>query len=305
MIRVGVLRGGTGNKYDESISTGAYVLKNLSRDRYEPIDIFVDRKGVWHLDGVPLSSNKLKMRVDVIWNALNGFYGADGKSQQAIENLGIPYTGSGPLASAVAMNKKLSKDYLSKRGIKTPHGVYVEDWGDREEIVKEVVHNVAKKLSPPWMIEPISRPRGDGAMRANTRDELTAVLLNMFDADIPVLVEEAVLGKEVSVDVVNGFRGKEIYTFLPVVKNDLRAKIKKDESEELQKIVCDVHKSLGLSHYSCVQAVITPKGNIYVLGADTVPELHEDSSLHHSFESVGVTFDEFAKHMIKSALGRR
>jgi D-alanine-D-alanine ligase len=304
MIRVGVLRGGASNKYDESLATGAYVLKNLPRDRYEPVDIFVDRAGDWHLGGVTVTEDKLKLRVDMIWNALHGFYGEDGKVQQTLESLGIPYLGSDPLASAVTMNKKLSKDYLSKRGIKTPRGVYVEDWGDggREESVTEVVHNVSKKLSPPWIVEPISRPQGDGASRAKTRDELTAILLHMIDADIPVLIEEAVIGKEVSVDTVSGFRGKHDYTFLPVVKNNSGMRVKKDESIALQKTARDVHKAFGLGHYSRIDTVVTPKGHVYVLSVDTVPRLHEQSDLHHSLREVGSSFDEFARHIIEMAM---
>jgi D-alanine--D-alanine ligase len=306
MLRIGVLRGGTSNKYDESLATGAYVLAHLPIDRYEPVDLFVDRSGIWHIGGMPMSEDRLKLRVDVIWNALHGFYGEDGKVQHALENLGIPYIGSGPLSSAIAMNKKLSKDYLAKRGIQTPRGVYIEDWGDgeREETVAGVVHNISKKLSPPWVVEPISRPNGNGAIRAKTRDELTAILLAMIDADIPVLIEEAVLGKEVSVSTVAGFRGKDTYTFLPIIKNDLHAKLKKDESAELQKIASDVHKTLGLGQYSRTEACITPKGKIYVIATDTLPSFHTDSDLHNSLDSLGVTFEEFAKHLIGDAMGK-
>lgn len=307
MIRVGVLRGGTGNKYDESLATGAYVLRHLPRDKYEPVDIFIDRNGDWHLGGVAVNPDKLKLRVDMIWNALHGFYGEDGKVQQTLESIGIPYTGSDPLPSAISMNKKLTKEYLSKRGIKTPRGVYVDDWGDggREESVEDVVHNISKKLSPPWIIEPISRPHGNGATRAKTRDELTAQLLQMFDADIPVLVEEAVLGRDVSIDTVAGFRSKNDYTFLPVVKDNLGLRIKKDESGLLQKIACDVHKAFGFGQYSKINTVITPKGHVYVLSVDTVPKFHEGGDLHHSLREVGSSFEEFARHMIETAMKRK
>ena len=73
MIRVGVLRGGTGNQYEQSLATGAYVLKHQPKDTYEVSDIFLDRDGVWHFNGAPLDYEKLMRRVDVIWNALHGF----------------------------------------------------------------------------------------------------------------------------------------------------------------------------------------------------------------------------------------
>ena len=306
MIRVGVLRGGSSNQYEQSLATGAYVLRHLPRDRYEPIDIFLDRDGVWHLGGKPLSQEKLKMRVDVVWNALHGFYGEDGKVQQLLESLGIPYTGAGPLSSAIAMNKKLAKGHLAKLGIKTPRGVYIEAWGkgEREETVAGVTAAVSKKFSPPWVVEPISRGQANGAMRAKTRDELSALLLHMFDLDIPVLIEEEVLGKEVSVIAASGFRGQPVYTFIPAGKGDTHVRMPKGQSETLQKIAQAVHLGLALAPYSRTTATVTLKGHMYVTGVETMPALHEDSDLHRSLMAVGSSFDEFARHMIESALNK-
>lgn len=306
MIRVGVLRGGTGNQYEQSLASGAYVLKNLPKDTYEVSDIFLDRDGVWHYNGTPLDYEKLMRRVDVIWNALHGFYGEDGKVQQLLENLSIPYIGSGPLTSAITMNKKLLNDHLSKCNIKTPHGLYIEDWGEGtvEETVPDVVSAVSKKLSPPWIIEPISKGEGFGGITAKTRNELMTVLSQMFELKTPVLVEEAVLGKNVSVSSVADFRGESVYTFLPVQTDNLNVKLHKNESELLQKLAKEIHKNMHLGHYSRVEAVISPKGNIYVKNIETVPAFHKESDLHHAIAGVGSSFKEFARHLIGKAVGK-
>ena len=303
MIRVGVLRGGTGNQYEQSLATGAYVLQNLPKDTYEVFDIFLDRDGVWHLNGTPLNYEKLMRHIDVIWNALHGFYGADGKVQQLLENLSIPYIGSGPLSSAITMNKKLLNDHLAKCNVKTPRGIYVEDWGDStvEETVPDVVTAVSKKLSPPWIIEPISKGEGMGGITAKTRDELTTVLSQMFELKMPILIEEAVFGKNVSVSSVADFRGESVYTFLPTQTDNLNAKLHKNESELLQKLAKEIHKNMHLGHYSRVEAIISPKGNIYVKNIETVPALHKESDLHHAIAGVGSSFKEFAKHLISRA----
>lgn len=303
MIRVGVLRGGTSNQYDQSLATGAYVLKHLPRDRYEPVDIFLDREGIWHFNGTPLGHDKLKMRVDVIWNALHGFYGEDGKVQQLLESLSIPYIGSGPLLSAISMNKKLLKDQVAKLGIKTPRGIYIEKWGNenREETVSGVVRTISTKFSPPWIVEPISRGLANGSMRAKTRDELTAVLLQMFDLDIPVLIEEEVLGKEVSVISSGGFRKQPVYTFLPQENKNPKGRMQKKESEEVQKVAKALHHGLGLGPYSHMRAIIHQSG-VYVVGVETLPSLHEGGELHHSLDAVGSSFSEFAEHLIGQAM---
>jgi D-alanine-D-alanine ligase len=304
MIRVGVLRGGTNNRYDHSLASGAFVIKNLSREEYEVLDIYIDTEGVWHLGGVPVSHDKLRHRVDVIWNALHGYYGEDGKAAQLLENLGLPYTSASPLAAAVAMNKKLTKDVLAQAGVKTPRGVYIEDWGtgDREGTVLGVTRSVAEKLSPPWIVEAISRGNGDGPMRAKTREELSEILFTMFDASIPTLIEEAVLGTEVSVISMSGFRGQPTYTFLPQHKESLLARFQKKESELFQNIAREVHDKLGLGAYSRVHMAIDRRGQVSVLGVETLPMTHAEAELHDALEAVGSSFGEFARHLITHAV---
>ncbi len=307
MIRIGVLRGGTNNRYDDSLGSGAYVLRNLPRDKYEALDIFVDTDGVWHLGGLPVSLDRLRHRVDVIWNALHGFYGEDGKLAQSLEALGIPYTGPGPLSSAITMNKKLAKDALAAAGIRTPRGIYVEEWGSaaREETVMNVTRTVSAKLSPPWIVEAISRGNGNGPMRAATRDELSAILFQMFDAGIPTLVEEAVLGTPASIIASSGFRGQDTYAFLPMHAEDRRLRLHPEHSGLLQKIAREVHERLGLGAYSRIGTVIDRRGNVSVTSVETGLVTHADAELHDALLSVGSSFSEFAEHMIRGAMERK
>ena len=181
------------------------------------------------------------------------------------------------------MNKKLLKDQLANLNIKTPRGIYVEDWGDnedREETVAGVVATISKKLSPPWNIEPISKGLGNGGIIAKTRDELTTILSQMFELKTPTLIEEVVLGKEVSVSTVSDFRGESQYTFLPTQLDNFHAKLHPKESESLQKLAKGIHKNMHLGHYSRVEAVISPKGNIYVKNIETIPVLHKESDFN-------------------------
>ncbi len=308
MIRVGVLRGGTSNQYKESLANGAYVLRNLPRDMYEPVDLFIDEDGIWYHAGLPLNYEKLKQRVDVIWNALYGFYGADGQVQQLLETLDIPYTGSGPFVSAMSMNKKITKDHLANAGAMTPQGMYIENWGDedREETVSLVVQSVAEKFSPPWIVEPISLVSSSGPIRAKNRPELYDTLLNAFDLRIPVLIEEEVFGKEISVITMPGFRSQSKYTFLPMHDNDDKYFSNYiDDEKKIQNIVSDLHDKLNLGQYSVFKCVVNKKGEVSIKGIETQPAFHPDSPLHHALGEVGVTFSEFAKHLLSDAMNRK
>jgi D-alanine-D-alanine ligase len=306
MIRVGVIRGGTGYQYEKSLATGGFVLQNLPKDLYETVDIYIDREGVWHLNGLPVSEAMLAERIDMVWNALHGFYGEDGKIQQVLQDLGIPYIGSDPFTSMVTMDKKLLRDLLTSFQVKVPRGIYIEDWGneDREETVAETVRTVSTKLSPPWIVEPIAKGAGDGGIRANTRNELVTILSQMFELQMPVLVEEMVLGKDVSISTTTDFRGEPVYAFIPTEKDNHRTHFTKEESEPLQKLAKEIHKNMNLGHYSRVEATITPRGHIYVRNIETIPSLNEGADLHKALADVGSSFKELAASLISKAMGK-
>ena len=266
-------------------------------------DIFIDAEGVWHIGGKPASHDTLRHHVDVVWNSLNGFYGADGKVEQVLESLAIPHVGSGPFLSAVSMHKKMAKDHLAAIGVETPRGIYIESWGagEREETVASVVAKAAHDFSPPWLVEPLSRGSQAPLVRAGTLGELSSVLGDMFDLSAPVSIEEAVVGERASVVSIAGFRGQPTYTFLPQGKRAWRGK----ESDALQKVARTVHEKLGLGPYSRIEAVVTPRGRIFITQMDTVPSFAPGSDMHAALEGTGVSFSELSDHLLFSTLKRR
>jgi len=164
-IKVGVLRGGPSAEYEISLLTGENVLKHLPKDKYEVHDLLWTKDGVLHQDGFPKHPPKIFKSVDVVFNALHGEYGEDGRVQQELELHAVPYTGSGILASAVAMKKHLAKDifaaYLAslapeereKSGLKTPRGTVVLKENDLEKNIQEIT-----KIVPPfWAVKPNGR----------------------------------------------------------------------------------------------------------------------------------------------------
>src|SRR3989344_3443177 len=103
-VQVAVLRGGPSSEHEASLKTGEVAMKHIPQDIYEVQDIFISRDGIWHKQGFPISSTDVISRSDVIFNALHGQYGEDGKVQHILEVHGIPFTGSGSIASALGMN---------------------------------------------------------------------------------------------------------------------------------------------------------------------------------------------------------
>ncbi len=303
MIRVGVIRGGTGPKYQTSLDTGAFVLKHLPREEFEPVDIFVDRDGAWHMAGRPVSPDRLARNVDVVWNALHGHYGEDGKLARFLESVQLPYVGTPPLPAAVAMHERLLNERLGAHGFPVRKGMYVEEWADIS--AEDAAQLAAAKLSPPWIVVPVMRGVTEGEYRAKTRPELTALLAELRAAGLPVFVEEATLGREVSVVTVPGFRKEKLYTFIPLGADGRRAtNARAPEHAALQQLAKKAHEVLNLGHYSRVHMVLTPKGKIVIRSVDTVPDLSKESPVHAMLASTGATFAELARHLIGLAKER-
>lgn len=325
MIRVGILRGGAHDHYNGSLKSGAHIIRSLPKEVYEPVDIFVDRQGLWHLGGLPVSHDALRRRVDVVWNTLSGYFGEDGKLQTLFEAQGIPYTGSDPLPSAIAMNKKLSKEHFKRLGVKTPRHIFIE--GTEEGTLPDpqtVAREVFQQLSPPWIVKPVSGINSEDTVRCNTRTELEEALENMYSKGVESIIEEYVFGKEITVDTIAGFRGQKHYTLLPVEIKTPKGKIfdtemktsdlaerivpgrfSKDESDAIQALARTIHEGLRLGHYSRTDMILTPRGEIYVLETNTMIPMHEESTFVRSLGAVGSSFKEFAEHLLASVLKKK
>ncbi len=333
-IRVGVVRGGISSEYEVSLKSGGHVLSQLRGEKlnhkYEPLDILIDREGLWHLNGLPVSLEKLSRSVDVILNALHGDFGEDGKIQQIFDEWNIPYTGSGAMASAIGYNKGLSKEQFSQLNIKTPQHLlipqYQEDFdGPIHEYARRKAREVFQKLSPSWIIKPLTGGSSIGIHFCKTLPELASAFEDMATKNVSVIVEEMIVGKEATVGIVENFRGRDLYALPPIeirppAKSeffDYEAKYSGEsqeicpgnfsasEKKELEKLALAIHQGLGLSHYSRSDFIVAPKRGIYALEVNTLPGLTGESLLPKALSAVGSDTSEFIDHIIELALRKK
>jgi D-alanine--D-alanine ligase len=319
-IKVAVLRGGPSSEYEISLKTGKSVLANLP-DKYIPIDVFIDKAGAWHVDGVPVQPVKILQSVDVVFNALHGAYGEDGKLQQLLDQTKVKYTGSGALASALAMNKVMAKEIFKSAGIKTPVFTVIKKG--------EATHEIARKVFTTFPMPAIIKPNGSGSsvgvsLVKKLADILPAVDEALKYADVAI-VEEFIDGKEGTCGVIEKFKGKEIYSLLPIEIRkpnthdffDYHAKYSGEtqeicpgnfsakESESIQKMAIEAHKALGLKSYSRSDFMVHPKRGVYILETNTLPGLTKESLLPKSLQAVGCTLPQFLDHVLTLAIEGR
>ncbi|MCX6702162.1 MAG: hypothetical protein NTX96_03155 [Candidatus Zambryskibacteria bacterium] len=263
-LHIGVLRGGPSSEYDVSLKTGANVLKHLS-DTHRPIDIFISRDGKWHINGLERSPERILKNVDVVFNALHGSYGEDGQVQEVLNHLGVPYTGSGKMESAIAMNKWMTKERAILAGIRTPVAMLVRQTDSLTDKAKEIFNS----MSGPMIVKPTCGGSSLGLYKANSFNELLSALETVLSEHGSAVVEEYIIGKEGTCGVIDDFRGQKTYSLPPVEiipptgklfdydskyngksKEICPGNFSEKEKKEIERATQLIHNKLGLSHYS-------------------------------------------------------
>lgn len=318
-LRVGVLRGGLGSEYHVSLRTGANVLSALTGDKYEPHDIFITNAGEWHIDGRPVTPAKLSQHIDVVFNALHGEFGEDGKVQKILEIFNIPYTGSTPLPSAIGMNKDLAKKYFSAVGIKVPRGLIVS----RGEEVSDVVARVGTEISAPYVVKPLAGGSSVGLSLAHTESELIAAIERALAYSEKAMIEEYVRGREITLGVVDSVDGVGSYATPPLeillpegvlfdydqkYKSSAHpvgpARMSNSERGALEEAALRAHAHLGARHYARYDFIMTDEGPC-LLEVNTLPGLTNTSLLPQSLALHGLPLPEFIDYVITLALRKK
>ena len=319
-VRVGVLRGGPSNEYDISLKTGDSVLAHLSPEKYQPIDVFIDREGVWHVRGIPIAPVRLISQVDVLFNALHGAFGEDGRLQCLLDTYRVPYTGSGALASALGMNKVLTRRPLSSLDIKLPR---YKLFSVSSSLEKELLE-LFRTFPQPVVVKPLSGGSSIGVTVARSFNALKEGVAAAFEHSPQVLVEEYISGREATCGIVENFRDETHYALPPVeimppasstffdyqakyggeCREECPGNFTRTEKAELARLSRLVHETLGLRHYSRSDFILSSRG-IYFLEVNTLPGLTTQSLLPKALETIGCSYPQFLDHVITQALEQR
>ena len=307
--KITVLRGGPSSEYEVSLKTGDSILKALSDEKYNISDVAITKDNKWFLNGVEKNPADILKESDLVFNALHGEFGEDGRVQKMLDTFGVAYTGSKNIPMALSINKVLTKNEYQKADIKTP--IHIEVDKDNYNLAE-----IFKTFPMPAVIKPVALGSSVGVNIAQTGIELDEALQEVFKYSNRALVEEYIEGKEATCGVIDGFRGEKIYTLLPVeiipesdffdydakykgeTKEICPGNFSEDEKLELQKLAKKAHQILGLRHYSRSDFIISPKRGIYILETNSLPGLTSESLFPKSLEAIGSNLEEFVEHLI-------
>lgn len=242
---------------------------------------------------------------EVICLALHGGQGEDGTVQAVLDVIGVPYTGSGPLASALAMDKDLSKKLFQAAGVPVPKWVMAPS--DLETISEQV-----GKL--PLIVKPSKQGSTVGLTLVKSLEELAPAIALAYQHDDEVMIEEFIPGRELTVGVLDG-KALAVGEIIPQHEIfDYECKYQPGMSQEIFPAVLDAkiaaesqrlavlaHQALKLGNYSRIDFRLSRKGKLYCLEANTLPGMTATSLLPQSGAAVGIPFPELCERVCAGA----
>lgn len=311
MQRIVVLAGGKSTEREVSLNTGRGIAAALKEKGYDVTLMDVDNE---------LPKKLLALQPDAVHIALHGRYGEDGTIQGMLEIMGIPYTGSGVLASALAMNKIMAKKIFRYEGIPTPQEVVLNKDEVGYDFLK-VILMVRDNLKFPVVVKPGSEGSSVGLSIVRREEELVEAVKKVFLYDSEALVEEYIKGMEVTV----GILGNKEPVALPPVEivpahefYDYESKYVKGMSEHIiparlgtevlemvKNVALKAHKALGCSGYSRVDLIVNQAGKPYVLEVNTLPGMTETSLLPDAAKAAGMSYSDLTEYILRLALEKR
>ena len=339
-MKVVVLAGGISSERDVSLSSGKMIYTAMKKNGHDTmlLDVYLGYEGNleqvfdsnidWTAEIGAISETNPDIEVikamrkegdknffgpnvlaicqsaDVVFLALHGANGEDGKIQACFELLGIPYTGTDYVSSAMAMDKSIAKDLFRAYHIPTPEGICLKK-GETEE----------RKVPYPCIVKACSGGSSVGVCIASNDEEYERAKKEAFSYDDEVVIEQYIQGREFSVGVMDG-KALPIIEIAPKqgfynYKNKYQAdsavetcpaEIPEDKTLEMQKRAEQVFSALRMKNYARMDFMMSHSGEIFCLEANTLPGMTATSLLPQEAAAVGIDFEELCERILNYAL---
>lgn len=257
-----------------------------------------------------------RVRAEVVFPALHGPVGEDGCFQGLLEVFGLPYVGSGVLASALAMSKHTAKQVLQNYGIPVPRGIHVR----RDEVNGiDRVRQFSEATRSAYVVKPSSQGSAIGVHFCNSYSALEEAMKNVFQLDECALVEERIVGAEVTVAVLDDgpdLPPIEIITPLGswydydhrytagLSEHLIPARISEAQRQMAVQYARKAHEALGCRDLSRIDMIIPTEGNPRVLEINTLPGMTPTSLFPDAARHAGISFEELTARLVISAFRR-
>ena len=307
--KIGVLLGGLSEERTISLKTGEAIYQALKGKGYDAVKIDVDRN---------VSSSLIEANVDLAFLALHGKYGEDGTIQGLLEFMGIPYTGSGVLASALAINKIMTKRVLKGQGIPTSDFLTLKRVEFKQEDYENIIKNIIIRLGLPLVVKAPTQGSSIGISFVHNLEELIPAMMDSFKYDEEILLEKFIKGTEITSSVL----GNDDLRVLPLIEitsksgvYDFEAKYTVGLSDHLippripagvqamvQEIALQCYKAIGCKGLARIDFMVDEAMDPYVIEINTIPGMTETSLFPDAAKADGISFADLVQTIVQLAL---
>jgi len=303
--RVALIAGGWSREREISLKSGEFVYKSLDKGKYQV------RRYDPSTELVRLIGDSRD--IDIALIVLHGKKGEDGSIQGLLDLLDIPYVGSGVLASALAMNKPVSKELFRSAGLNVPKEILVSKDQDIDPA------QILSVLGKPVVIKPVAEGSSIGLNICHTGEAITKAMRDTFAMSSELMVEEYIKGREVSCGVL-GAKEPEALPVIEIIPQEKHhffsytakyvpgasreicpARLPSHVCEKVQAFAIKAHCLLRCRHFSRSDMIVT--GNdVYLLETNTLPGMTENSLFPLAARTAGLSFSSLLDRLIELAV---
>lgn len=314
--KIGVILGGTSSEREISLRSGEAIYNSLLRNGYDVVKVDPKQDNINQL--------LLDEKVDLAFIALHGQGGEDGTIQGLLESIGIPYTGSSVLASAMTMNKIYTQSILEYNNILVPKFITLDEKTYLNSSINEIKKYIEDNITFPVLVKAPSQGSTLGIYFINKEDvpieaQLDSALKEVFKFEKRILIEEMItpsdeitvglLGNEnvfplptLEITTVSGYYDYESKYTKGLCQHIIPARLPKDVRNKAKDIAVKAYKLLGCSGFARADFMI--KGDdAYIIDINTIPGFTEMSLLPDAGKSIGISFDLLTDYIVKMATG--
>lgn len=307
-MKIAVLLGGRSAEREVSLRTGKAVFDALQQKGFNAITIDVDENIV----------ENLKIEdADLVFLALHGKYGEDGTIQGLLELMGIPYTGPGVLASAIAIDKIMTKKILVFSGIPTPEYMFINKH-DFTANTEKAVAQIKAELSLPVVVKAPTQGSSIGVAFVHREEEIIPGLKLAMDYDEEVLIEKMIPGVEVTASVL-GNRDPVALPLIEIVTTTgvydyetkytvgmsdhiIPPRLPEEVQQEIRRIALKTYQAIGCRGLSRVDFIVDKDFQPYVLEVNTIPGMTATSLFPDAARAAGMEFPDLVTKIIDLAM---
>lgn len=302
--RIGVLAGGISAERDVSLRSGKAVYNALLSLGCNAVFIDVMNN---------LCEDLKREKIDIAFIALHGGHGENGAVQGLLEVMGIAYTGSGILASALAMDKEASKKIFLYHGIPVAPFVVI-----KRDNFKSQISNFKAQVNMPWVVKPAAEGSSIGVSIVNREEEVSDSLENAFSYGERIIIEKYIKGKEVQIGilgqtVLGGVEvrpSKEFYSYEAkytpgLTEYILPPDVDYSSYEALKNAALRAHNALGCKGATRVDFILSESNDPYILEVNTIPGMTETSLLPKIARLSGLDFPGLIEEMLKLTIANQ